>query len=137
MTKKTICLDFDGVIHGYFRAHDGTECIPNLPVLGTKEAIETLRKDFRVVIHSARAGHGLFHWLEMHSWLKKHGIKVDKVAILKPIASFYIDDKAIQFKGHWGNLLKDISAYTHWHKGAKQPPAPKIESVEGEGTADT
>lgn len=47
MTKKTICVDFDGVLNEYNGYEEG-----NLgePLTGSKEFIKELRKKYKVVI---------------------------------------------------------------------------------------
>lgn len=55
--KKTVCMDFDGVIHAYTSGWDkvnGATSILDGPVEGIKTVIEELRKDYKVVIVSTR-----------------------------------------------------------------------------------
>lgn len=52
--KKTIILDFDGVINSYESGWCGATNIPDPPIKGVDEAIQELRKDFEVVVHSSR-----------------------------------------------------------------------------------
>jgi len=100
---KTICLDFDGVIHQYRKGyHDGS--IYDLPTEGTKEAIEEmLSHGFEVVIYTARP-----NWQEIKPWLEKNFGKeiADKVNIIpdKPKAILYVDDRAIRFT-NWKDIL--------------------------------
>lgn len=97
---KTICVDFDGVIHKYSKAyHDGT--IYDEPVEGAKEALRLLRaKPYRIVILTARPKDGIAEWLD------KHGFSpyVDEVTNIKPQAVCYIDDRGIRFT-NWRDML--------------------------------
>ena len=103
---KTICLDFDGVIHKYSKAyHDGS--IYDEPVKGTKKALETfLEEGFKVVVHTARP-----NWEEIKGWMVKHfGEEIaEKVEVVggKPIAFFYVDDRAVRFT-NWRDILNYI-----------------------------
>lgn len=108
--RRTICLDFDGVIHSYRSGWCGVDQIPDPPVHGTARAIERLRKDYRVVIHSARcsseAGRNA-----IEAWLAKHEIQVDEVCEHKPPALAYIDDRAIRFQGSWADTMSELNEF--------------------------
>jgi hypothetical protein len=105
--KRTICLDFDGVVHSYRSGWCGAEVIPDPPIHGTQAAIERLRKTFRVVIHSARCRTKEGRDAIEH-WLSQHGIEVDEVAEHKPPAIAYVDDRAIPFTGKWDDVIISI-----------------------------
>jgi hypothetical protein len=108
--KRTICLDFDGVVHSYRSGWCGAESIPDPPIHGTDKAVQRLRQDYRVVIHSARcnteAGRNA-----ITRWLEKHGIEVDEVCEHKPPAMVYIDDRAIRFEGNWTDTMSRLSEF--------------------------
>jgi hypothetical protein len=99
--KRTLCLDFDGVIHSYTSGWCGAEIIPDPPIHGTASAIERLRKSFRVAVHSPRC-RTLEGRTAIENWLKQHGIVVDEVVEHKPPAFAYVDDRAIPFTGRVG-----------------------------------
>ena len=98
--KRTVCLDFDGVMHAYQSGWCGAEIIPDEPIHGTREAVASLRKKYRIVVHSARCAteEG---FAAVIGWLEKHGIEVDEVCRFKPPASIYVDDRAVRFEGDW------------------------------------
>ena len=54
---KTICIDFDGVVHRYDSGWEGATEIPDLPVDGAIEGLHRLCDDpeIEVAIHSARS----------------------------------------------------------------------------------
>jgi hypothetical protein len=108
--RRTICLDFDGVIHSYRSGWCGAEVIPDPPIHGTREAIARLRKTYRVVIHSARCAteEGC---AAIEAWLQKHSIEVDEICRYKPPASVYIDDRAIPFRGDWDDVISDVHQF--------------------------
>ncbi len=107
---RTVCLDFDGVVNSYQSGWEGESIISDPPIHGVDRAIHQLRKDFRVVIHSARckteAGR---HAIE--NWLVKHRIEVDEVCDHKPPAFVYVDDRAIRFRGDWPETIAAIKAF--------------------------
>jgi len=106
--KEIIALDFDGVIHSYISGWKGVDCIPDPPVPYAEEAINILRdKGYEVVVWSTRCSEpdGI---CAIRNWLKEWHITVDKVVMTKPPCVWYIDDRAITFKGDWRQTLVDI-----------------------------
>jgi hypothetical protein len=109
---KTVCLDFDGVIHSYRSGWRGETNIPDPPIHGVRDAIGHLRKTYRVVIHSART-RSEEGCQAVRDWLARHDIEVDDVCMHKPPAFVYVDDRAIPFRGNWDETIADISDYRH------------------------
>jgi hypothetical protein len=105
--RRTLCLDFDGVIHSYTSGWCGEDVIPDPPIHGTRAAIERLRKTFRVLVHSARCRTAEGR-TAIENWLKHHHIEVDEVVEHKPPAFAYVDDRAIPFTGGWENVIPAI-----------------------------
>lgn len=112
--KFTIGVDFDGVIHKNSKGfYDGT--IYDEPVEDVKEALEILSKNFKIVIYTTKAKPdrplvtGKTGKELVWDWLKKYNLDsyVQDITSEKPRAVFYIDDKAIMFKG-WNETLKQI-----------------------------
>lgn len=119
MAKQTVIFDFDGVIHSYTSSWQGTTIIPDPPVPGIKEAINEIRKHYRVVIVSSRCyKHGGI--AAITAWLNKYDIVVDEITDEKPPAVVIIDDRAITFDGHPENLLAKIQKFKPWHKENKK-----------------
>ncbi len=111
---KTICFDFDGVIHSYVSGWKGVEEIPDPPFEGVKEELWLIKNttDYKIVIHSSRCATpkgitAIWKWLI--DWdLAKF---VDDVVKAKPPASIYIDDRGFRFDGQWNGLLSKIINY--------------------------
>lgn len=113
--KQTVVFDFDGVIHSYSSGWKGAIVIPDAPVPGIKEAIESIREQYFVVVVSSRcAAPGGMEAIE--EWLEKWDIVVDDIAKEKPPAVVYIDDRAICFDGNPMNLLYQIVNFVPWNK---------------------
>ncbi|MEZ6134279.1 MAG: hypothetical protein R3C53_05140 [Pirellulaceae bacterium] len=108
--RRTICLDFDGVVHSYRSGWCGEGSIPDPPIHGTERAIERLRKEYRVVIHSARCRTAAGREA-IARWLEKHRIDVDEICEHKPPALVYIDDRAIRFEGNWAETMTRLAEF--------------------------
>lgn len=74
----TVVFDFDGVIHSYTSGWKGKTVIPDPPVQGIREAINDIRKLYRVVVVSTRCDtpDGI---MAVKEYLAKHDIVVDDV----------------------------------------------------------
>jgi hypothetical protein len=108
--RRTVCLDFDGVIHSYRSGWCGAEIIPDPPIHGTREAVAQLRKRFRVVVHSARCATDA-GCAAVTAWLLKHNIEIDEVCRFKPPAAIYVDDRAVPFRGDWQAAIAGIHEF--------------------------
>lgn len=114
--KQTVVFDFDGVIHSYTSGWVREDIIPDPPISGIKEAIDSMRAaGYEVVIVSTRCAHyeGM---VAVHEWLRKYEIAVDDVCKEKPPAICYIDDRAICFDGHPETLLEKVWNFKPWNK---------------------
>lgn len=103
--QKTICVDFDGVIHSYTHGWQNGEVYGDL-IEGSKECMKFfIDKGYRVVILTARIQPKYSDSEEqkgkMTEWLTKNGFLLDQhyheVTNNKPSAIMYIDDKAVRF----------------------------------------
>lgn len=114
--KKTVVLDFDGVIHSYTSGWQGVEIVPDPPVPGIKESIEALRAvGYEVAVVSARAS--TYEGCKaIHRYLMAHGIQVDEVTDKKPPALVYVDDRAICFDGNAKSLVEKIINFRPWNE---------------------
>lgn len=108
-SRKTVVFDFDGVIHSYTSGWKGVDVIPDGPVPGIREAIDTLRREYcyEVVVVSTRCAE-MCGITAIHAWLKKHGIEVDGVEGRKPPAVAYVEDRGICFDGDAHGLVDRI-----------------------------
>jgi hypothetical protein len=106
MRRKTVSLDFDGVLHAYSRGWSGGACY-DVPVNGTADALAKLHERFRLVVTTAREAHT---HEEVWDWLEQHKLAgyIDQVSNTKPPAAYYIDDRAIRFTGSWDDALAEV-----------------------------
>lgn len=113
-SKKTVVFDFDGVVHSYKSGWQGETVIPDPPVDGIKESIDSIRASgYKVVVVSTRCAcyEGL---VAIREWLKKYDIAVDDVSKEKPPAICYVDDRAIRFDGNAEALMEQIKNFKSW-----------------------
>ena len=113
--RKNIAIDFDGVIHNFDKGwFDGT-CYGE-PIPGSIDAIKKISKVFKIIIFSSKAlpdrplVNGMTGEELISEWLKKHDILkyISEVTFTKPRAEYYIDDKAIEFRNNWNEIIKKL-----------------------------
>lgn len=107
--KRTVAIDFDGVIHKYSKGwQDGK--IYDEPVEGAIEAIyELIEKDYEVVIFTTREDiKAVKDWISDKFLIQGKFIHLNKylleVTNIKPPAIAYIDDRGIRFT-NWKDML--------------------------------
>lgn len=99
----TICVDFDMVLHDAMHPPSASARM-GPPMEGAKEAIIKLREDgHHIMIHSCKKKRAI------EGWMIYFGIPYDSIweEKGKPIASVYIDDRALRFKS-WEQVMSDL-----------------------------
>lgn len=120
MSDKTICVDFDGVIHQYTTKWQGADVIPDPPVPGALDFLRALHKaKVDIVIHTTRADTP-DHALAVLRWLNQNGLEreiCDKLSVtnLKIGAIAYLDDRGWQFNGTFPDV-NELMAFRPWYK---------------------
>lgn len=113
--RNNLAIDFDGVIHTFDKGwFDGT-CYGE-PIKGSLEAIKKLSSIYNIIIFTGKAlpdrplVNGKTGKQLVVEWLEKHDIMkyISEVTYLKPRAEYYIDDKGIEFKNNWSQILKGL-----------------------------
>ena len=112
-SRKTICVDFDGVIHSYGEGwKDGV--VYGTPNDGAREVMkEYVDKGYKVVILTARIQpkyeDSKRQKVLMQEWLGQNGFIVGEhyheITNNKPSAIMYIDDKAVRFT-NWDDMRR-------------------------------
>jgi hypothetical protein len=108
--RKTICVDFDGVIHRYDSGWKGATTIPDPPVAGAFDWLKALALDnrFEVCVYSSRSKEeGAIY--AMKTWMLEQGFDRDAITHLqfptqKPAAWMTIDDRAFCFEGDFPSV---------------------------------
>jgi hypothetical protein len=101
--KKTIAVDFDGVIHDYSHGWCAGAVYGD-PLPGAAEGLRKLSIHYKLVLLTAR--HNL---TEVDAWLRKHHLShyFADVTNRKPAAVVYLDDRALKFES-WEQTLEDL-----------------------------
>jgi hypothetical protein len=125
--KKTILVDFDGVLHLYESGWKGAEVVADGPVPGAIAWLEELSQAFHVAIYSSRSRdpRGL---RAMHDALERWACAEGKTEAQietfmqrlafpqsKPPAFLTIDDRCICFQGTFPSV-EEIDAFKPWNK---------------------
>jgi hypothetical protein len=115
--KKTLAVDFDGVLHMYTTPIEVGEqhLVHDDPVPGAKEWLEEMTQHFHVVIYTAR--HLSKGGLEAaKTWMKKWGFPDLEVTGTKPGAVMYVDDRAWLFDGKNFPTVEEIKNFKPWNR---------------------
>lgn len=116
--KRTIALDFDGVLHSYTSGWQGADVVSDPPVYGMAEACDALIKmGFDPVIMSSRA-QSPAGVAAMERWLCFHKFPPMRITHQKVPAEVYIDDRGYRFDGNVGSMMGFIlGGMEPWNKG--------------------
>ncbi len=110
--KKSIAVDFDGVIHNYSQGWQNG-MLYDVPVDRVAETLGKLkRKGYNIIIFTTRLNpkfdiinKGVRNVRkDIEDWLRKYDIPYDELTNNKPAAIAYIDDRAIRFT-NWKDIL--------------------------------
>ena len=105
--RKTISIDFDGVIHKYSKGFQGVDKAYDPPMEGAIESIEKLYNEGYILkILSSRPKEVIYPWLEKYG-LSKY---IKEVSNYKFPATVYIDDRGFLFK-NWEQCLTELQSH--------------------------
>lgn len=119
MKSSNIAVDLDGVILNFNWNSWSSRDMDyfGVPIKGSINGLKRLRKlGYRIIIHTCRTNPVLNNGYTLEKLyekvkriLKKHKIPHDEIWLGagKPIADFYIDDRAIKFES-WRQVIQDI-----------------------------
>ena len=109
--KPVIAVDLDGVLNNYTKYEENN--IPEIKT-GAEEFIKELhKKGYKLVLFTNRKPFNASKWL-IENKLDKYFSDVTNV---KPIASIYIDDRAVKFNGDYNQTLAEIENFNvYWKK---------------------
>lgn len=107
--KPTICVDFDGVIAEYTGWKGGL----GDPASGVERFLSALSEHYNVVVLTTRKPTLIWGWLHTHD-LNDYVVSVTSI---KPLAVAYIDDRAIQFRGDFGETLQELADFHAYWEG--------------------
>lgn len=111
--RKTVCLDFNGVLDDYVGWVNGGIGTEYAPKQGLRTFLQSMTEDYDVVICTViKPAH-------VQAWLSKYDLAqyIKQVTNTKPIASIYVDDRAVCFDGDYDALLIKIKAFKpYWEQ---------------------
>lgn len=120
MIKRTICVDFDGVLHVYTSPWTARSEVNDGPVDGALQFLrELINAGLEVVVFSVRCASE--EGVEaIQRWLAFHGLEADYRHLIrfeaeKPRAIVYIDDRAYRFEGSFPPIA-ELLALKPWNK---------------------
>jgi hypothetical protein len=132
--KKSLCIDFDGVIHSYTSGWQGVDVITDPPVPGALEWLRDMCEEFEVHIFSSRshqdgglrAIRGYLRVQLENMFGEEEGDRI--MACLsfpekKPPAVLYIDDRGWQFNGRNFPSAEQVHEFQPWYKRGKSDAA--------------
>ena len=117
---KSICIDFDGVIHAYTSKWTNSRTISDGPVEGAFEFIEEcIKNKFQVYIFSSRL-ESKEATESMFKWFLKYGFNKENLLYMcftneKVPAILYIDDRGYHFQGTFPTI-EEIQCFKPWNK---------------------
>lgn len=111
--KRTIALDFDGVLHRYDGWQGGKI---QGPIDGAREAVEKLlARGHEVVVFTTRDAQ------HVRQWLNKYDFPPLEITATKRPFYVLVDDRALRFDGQWGEeVVQAIEGFEpYWIKARK------------------
>lgn len=102
--RRTVAIDFDGVIHKYSQGFQGLMNAYDDPMEGLETSLQALKDaGKRLVILSSRPA------AVIESWLEERGLKnyFDEVSNFKIPANIYVDDRGYKFE-NWKKTITDL-----------------------------
>lgn len=130
MSKPTVCIDFDGVVHSYTSGWTALDVAPDPPVPGAFDAIRRFLDDgWQVAIFSSRSA-SPFGLAAMRNWLTlwataedlETGCGMSWTQFVtfpqhKPPATISIDDRGLTFDGDWSQFVPaSLRNFVPWNK---------------------
>lgn len=80
--------------------------IPTVPLRGAREFMqELIDRDYKPIVYTAR------HWADyemIEAWLNEYKIPFRRIICGKPLFRYIVDDRNIEFKGDYEEVLKKI-----------------------------
>lgn len=117
--KKTLAVDFDGVI-SYYSGFKG-KGVFGPPIKGCREMLnELIRNEWIIIINTTRSEEQ-----DIKTYLKFHGIPYHHInynpendqlqlSKTKVVAHVYLDDRAVRFNGDWKEAAQQIMNFEPW-----------------------
>ena len=105
LPDKVTCIgvDWDNTV---FNESGYPEYSPTSIVCGAKEGLDKIvALGYKVVVFTARPWSHLYL---LEHIIKEYNLPVDQIICGKPLFRYFIDDKNIEFKGDWSQVIDKI-----------------------------
>jgi hypothetical protein len=118
--RRTIAVDFDGVLHQWDGLWKGYHVIEGTPTVGAMAWLDTIVHDYDIVVFTVRGNswrgrRAVKKWLAKWSFMEPHKLRQIKVTAKKPPALVYLDDRAMRFDGkNWPSAERIRGARPWW-----------------------
>lgn len=122
--KKTICIDFDGVIADYSDGYQGEDKFGDM-IDNADIGTQTLKKKgWRIIIYTTRpVTDALKKYLAdnkiAYDYINENPDQPkgsDTAKGCKIAADVYLDDRAVSFRGNWEWTISDIAWFQPWSR---------------------
>lgn len=121
---KTVCIDFDGVIHDYSKGWQGVDVFDK-PIEGAAKGTMFLKsKGWTIIIFTTRNDTPA-----LREFLDNNHIHYDYINYNpnqpkgsekgKLIADVYLDDRGVRFNGDWATAVNQIINFVPWQSENK------------------
>ena len=111
--KPTIAIDLDGILNNYIKYNENH--IPEIKE-GTKDFIIELSKEYNLILFTNRNIKQAVKWL-IENNLESYFYDVTNI---KPKATIYIDDRAINFNGDYNKAINEVKNFkVYWKNKTK------------------
>ena len=125
MKKRTICIDFDGVLHDYSEGFKGKDVFGGMVPNADKGTQLLHEKGWTIIIYTTRP-----KTEKLEKWLKDNNVAYDFINEnpsqpedskgCKLIADLYLDDRGMRFNGRWDEwIMSDIAGFQPWQNDMK------------------
>ena len=116
---KTICIDFDGVIHDYSKGWQGIDVFDK-PIEGAAYCTNQLKKEaWTIIIYTTRNDTPALRKFRSdndiyYDFINKNPNQPKGSENGKLIADIYLDDRGLKFEGDWDKTFENIMNFKTW-----------------------
>ena len=127
MSGGILAVDFDGTLSAYSHGWQGAGNVPDGPTLGARGyVLRQIRKGIVPVVFSTRAASPEGK-AAIEKWLSDYNFPALQVTHEKIGAFAYVDDRAVPFRGDWGEVEEQTDLLANQMGGWSGPNRREVE----------